>query len=280
MVIIDSSLQDQNQSAWQILVSDDSNKLNLAQGDIWNSGKKKGRETFGIKWSKVSLSSFTKYYWKVRAWDEEGAVSEWSQAASFITGALDPNNWNASWIGDEPEPPLDYPLLYKHMGYLSAYAKTADEKKWVQIDLGSSSSFDQIKLYPTHQNNREMIDYYFPLAYQIEASSNGNDWTIIAENPNSDDPKGTPVVLPLKEIEAQFIRFTATQMRRYDHINFNHNDPHNRSKEFAFSLAELEVLSKQKIISQGAKVTYQDALIKIDRENGYDQVVQFFPSIN
>jgi alpha-L-rhamnosidase len=39
---------------------------------------------------------------------------------------------------------------------------------------------------------------------------------------------------------------------------------------FAFSLAELEVINDDKIVSLNSEVTYKDALIKIDRENGYD----------
>ena len=42
------------------------------------------------------------------------------------------------------------------------------------------------------------------------------------------------------------------------------------SKMYAFSLAELEVINGDKVLSKGCKVTYKDALIKIDREDGYD----------
>ena len=265
-----SELPDQNQSAWQILVSDDRGMLKVDEGNIWNSSKKKGNETFGIKWNSVKLSSFTKYFWKVRVWDEEGKVSNWSKVSSFITGAFDADDLVASWIGDKPEPPLDYPLLYKHMGYLSAYAESDNEEKWVQIDLGSTHAFDQIKLYPTHQNKREIIDYYFPKAYRMEASQNGDDWEIIVEKKMLADPGGKPIEHVLKKTQARYIRFTATKMRQYDHINHNPNDPHNRSRQYAFSLAELEVINDNAIISTGAKVSYKDALVKIDRENGYD----------
>ena len=157
---ITSTENGQEQTAWQLIVSDDLRKLEANNGNIWDSGKTKGNEIFGIKWQGNQLKSFTKYHWKVRVWDHEGKVSDWSEAASFITGAFDKKDWKANWIGDHPEAPLDYPLLYKHIGYHSAYAEQADEEKWVQIDLGEIKGFDKVSLYPSHQNRREIIDYY------------------------------------------------------------------------------------------------------------------------
>ncbi|MBK8883826.1 MAG: glycoside hydrolase family 78 protein [Bacteroidales bacterium] len=39
---------------------------------------------------------------------------------------------------------------------------------------------------------------------------------------------------------------------------------------YAFSLAEIEVMKGDRVLSKGCRVTYRDALIKIDREDGYD----------
>lgn len=260
----------QNQTFWQIIVSDDLKKIETSDGNIWDSGKTRGNETFGIKWQGNKLRSFTKYYWKVRVWDRDEKVSNWSKTASFITGSFDKKNWKANWIGDNPEEPLTYPLLYKHIGYLSSYTDQANEEKWVQMDLGDIKDFDKIKLYPSHNNNKEIIDYYFPLSYRIEFSNDAKDWKTLVVESDTPAPKGKPLEHDFGEVHGRYLRFTATKLKKYDHINHNPNDPNNRTRKFAFSLAELEIISGDEIVSLNSKIDYKDALIKIDRENGYD----------
>jgi len=86
---ITSTQKAQNQTFWQLIVSDDLKKIEATQGNIWDSGKSKGNETYGIKWQGNRLQSFTRYYWKVKVWDRDGKVSDWSETASFITGSFD-----------------------------------------------------------------------------------------------------------------------------------------------------------------------------------------------
>jgi len=100
-----SAQNGQRQTAWQVIVSDDPKTIETDEGNIWNSGKEDGAHTFGIKYDGDALQSFNKYYWKVRAWDRDGKVSAWSKAAHFITAAFDKKDWQANWIGDQPEPP-------------------------------------------------------------------------------------------------------------------------------------------------------------------------------
>jgi alpha-L-rhamnosidase len=267
---IESSQEAQLQTAWQMMVSDDLEKLDAGNGNIWDSGKTLGNKTFGITWKDDRLRSFTKYYWKVRVWDRNGQVSDWGKPASFITGAFDTNDWNASWIGTQAEAPLEYPLLYKHIGYLSAYAAQSNDEKWVQIDLGKKKDFDMIRLYPSYNNQRSIKDYYFPLAYRIECSDDGKSWTELLVFPDGPAPLGEPIEHIMDESQARYIRFTATKMKQYDHINFNPDDRYNLTKKFAFSLAEVEVVHLGEVISLNRSVSYKDALTKIDRENGYD----------
>jgi len=267
---IKSTQSDQNQTAWQLIVSNDLKNIEDDNGNIWDSGKKKGNETFNIKWQGNKLQSFTKYYWKVRVWDLEEKIANWSETSSFITGSFDKKDWKAGWIGDKPEKPLEYPLLYKHIGYLSSYTDQPNEKKWVQMDLGEIMDFNRIKLYPAHNNIKEIRDYYFPLAYRIELSKDAKDWETVIVEIDVSSPKGKPVEHILGKVQGRYLRFTATKLKQYDHINYNPNDPNNQTKKFAFSLAEIEVINDQNTISLNSSISCKDALIKIDRENGYD----------
>jgi alpha-L-rhamnosidase len=51
------------------------------------------------------LSSGVRCVWKVKVWDETGAVSEWSEPATFSMGLLKPEDWTAEWIGLERDAP-------------------------------------------------------------------------------------------------------------------------------------------------------------------------------
>jgi alpha-L-rhamnosidase len=267
---LQSPEEGQWQTAWQVLVSDDMEKIKENKGTIWNSKRKKGEQNFGIKYQGEKFQSFTKYYWKVRVWDQNGNVSDWSEPAGFITGAFNETDWEAEWIGDKPEKPLQYPLCYKHIGYLSSYTDNENEEKWVQVDLGEVNDFDKIRLYPSFNNKKEIKDYYYPLAFRIEVSDDGNNWKECVKMSSVQAPGGKPVEFSVDKTKGRYVRFIATKLQRYNFRIHDYEDQGDKSKMFAFSLAELEVLNDGKVLSSGCEVSYKDALIKIDREDGYD----------
>ncbi len=88
-----------SQSAYQILVSDRRESLEKNIGNVWDSEKIQSSETMHIRHTGKSLISGTKYYWKVRVWDEKGNVSPWSSIAFWSMGMLKPDDWTAKWIG-------------------------------------------------------------------------------------------------------------------------------------------------------------------------------------
>ncbi len=93
------------QTAYQIMVASSIDLLNSDNPDLWDSKKTvSGQNTF-ISYSGKKLNSATKYYWKARIWDQSGEVSQWSDAAFFVTGLFDQSDWNNSkWIGYEELP--------------------------------------------------------------------------------------------------------------------------------------------------------------------------------
>ncbi len=96
------------QHAYEIMVSDDPGKLEAGTGNIWQSGRVETSQTFGIRYSGRPLVSFTRYFWKVRIWDQHGEVSEWSHPAWFETSVMNASDWKAKWITDQrPLPQKD-----------------------------------------------------------------------------------------------------------------------------------------------------------------------------
>ncbi len=280
---LNSSKNNQYQKAWQVILSDNNESIETGKGNIWDSGKRKGNETFGIKLPENKLQSFKKYYWRVRVWNTRNGVTEWSKPASFITGALDISDWKASWIGDNPEPQLEYPLPYKHMGYLSAYTDNPEEEKWVQIDLGSTKEFKTIRLWPTYNNIWNIKNFHLPVGLRIESSDDGKSWMKCEEIQNMTNPSGGCILMYVTKSSGCFIRLTSTKLIKYDRRIFDYEDQGDPSKMYAFSLAEVEVYQdylepkafcdnthNSLNLSRGCRVSCKDALVKVDREDGYD----------
>ncbi|MFF5314750.1 family 78 glycoside hydrolase catalytic domain [Streptomyces massasporeus] len=67
--------------------------------DVWSSGKVRSGRQVDVEYGGPSLKAATRYHWRVRVWDDKGAVSRWSADAHFETGLLDAGDWGgAQWI--------------------------------------------------------------------------------------------------------------------------------------------------------------------------------------
>lgn len=90
------------QTAFQLLVSSDQQKLNENIGDIWDSQKISADKSIQIQYEGKPLLSNQNYFWKVKIWDQNGSVHI-SDANFWSTGLLLASDWKAKWIGlDKP----------------------------------------------------------------------------------------------------------------------------------------------------------------------------------
>lgn len=86
------------QVAYQLLVADDLDALAAGQY-IYDTGKVASDESVGIVYQGKILQPSTRYYWKVRVWDETDKISESSETSWFETGLLGSGWGGARWIG-------------------------------------------------------------------------------------------------------------------------------------------------------------------------------------
>ncbi len=91
--------RNQAQTAYQIQLGRNAEDLALGKGIIWDSGKVRSQRNFQIVYEGEPLASFTRYYWRVRWWDQDDRSSEFSDSAWFETAALSEADWRAKWIG-------------------------------------------------------------------------------------------------------------------------------------------------------------------------------------
>ena len=95
-----SAARNQHQAAFEILVADNPEGIVQLKGNVWTSGKVNGSHNIHIEYGGQPLKSFTRYYWSVRTYDQDGQVSSWAPTAWFETAMLTPAEWKAKWIGD------------------------------------------------------------------------------------------------------------------------------------------------------------------------------------
>lgn len=74
------------QKGYQVLVSSSQAKCDLNIGDVWDSGQVRSGQSTNIEHGGTDLTPQTAYYWKVRIWDRDNRLSDYSTAQSFKTG--------------------------------------------------------------------------------------------------------------------------------------------------------------------------------------------------
>jgi alpha-L-rhamnosidase len=100
--ILSSDARDQRQTAYQILVASTAKNLKADNGDLWDSGEVSSDSSIENVYSGAALKSRAQCFWKVRVWDKDGTVSDWSEPAQWTMGLLAPEDWgNAQWVGKD-----------------------------------------------------------------------------------------------------------------------------------------------------------------------------------
>jgi alpha-L-rhamnosidase len=98
----------QSQTAYQILAATSWKKLQLGQGDLWDSGKTLSDCSIHVPYAGQPLMSGQECFWKLRIWDQEGKVSGWSEPSRWTMGLLNRYDWHGQWIGlDDATPDKD-----------------------------------------------------------------------------------------------------------------------------------------------------------------------------
>lgn len=86
------------QTGYQVIVGTDSADVASFTGNRWNSGIVESDDVL-VRYAGKPLEPFTRYWWKVTAWDEDQNAIE-SDVDFFETGMMGIWNWQGCWISD------------------------------------------------------------------------------------------------------------------------------------------------------------------------------------
>lgn len=94
---INDTMRGAAQASYQIQVASSFEKLNNNKPDIGDSHKINSNQNILIPYAGLKLKPTTRYYWRVKIWNEKGKESSWSKYSWWETGIMG-KKWKAKWI--------------------------------------------------------------------------------------------------------------------------------------------------------------------------------------
>lgn len=156
--LLEGEGRNRSQSAYQIVVSSDIQKLNAGDWDIWDSGKVNSNRTNQIVFDGASLDSGVKYFWKVKTWDENGLSSNWSEVANWSMGLLNYSDWKGKFIGLD----VGHQTGNKYQSLYLPPARYLRKSFKIQKKIKKAIAYTTaLGLYELRLNGSKVGDYYF-----------------------------------------------------------------------------------------------------------------------
>ena len=157
--IVSSGTRVSTQTAYQIILDPDEDKLKTGDACFWNSGKIHSSKSAWIGYNGPALEPATKYIWKVRIWDKKDIPSEWSTSASFITGLFVRSDWSgAKWIGYEeiPDSLLLVPGVHGNGNNLGEVAKKRTVIPYFRKEFGLDKKISRALVFVSGLGHYEL----------------------------------------------------------------------------------------------------------------------------
>jgi hypothetical protein len=150
---------------------------------------------------------------------------------------------------------LPRPILPKPSptnGYHSGISPVPDVEKWVQVDLGKPVPVEVVRLLPARPTDfRDSPGFGFPRRFRVQISDDAKFGMAetVADHADADftNPGDLAYVVRLKGKTARYVRVTALRLWE-------------RTKDYVFALAELQVESGGQNIARGATVAAKDSI--------------------
>lgn len=124
---IHSTAKNISQSAYRIMIADDSLLLAKEKANVWDSKKVIQKESFVFLDTGKKLEASKKYFWKLMVWDNRNSASFFSKIASWQMGLINTNDWKgARWIAYQILPDKDIHVPHEHGNGNKTWGKRPD----------------------------------------------------------------------------------------------------------------------------------------------------------
>jgi len=158
---LESDMRGKKQTAYEVVVASSRDQLNQDIGDLWASGKVKTDQSIQVTYNGEPLNSSMRCYWKVRVWDKDDSVSDWSEQASWMMGTLKPEEWQAKWITMAGTKELAHPWLRRTFELKSAISSAevyVNTPSHYELYINGQKVGADV-LAPAHANNKKRFLY-------------------------------------------------------------------------------------------------------------------------
>lgn len=96
------------QKGYQVLVASSKQNINNNIGDVWDSGNVRSNQSADVELEGEPLKENSTYFWKVRIFDKDNRLSEYSESQQFITGEFGETLTSHNWFEIEHIKPVSF----------------------------------------------------------------------------------------------------------------------------------------------------------------------------
>lgn len=163
------------QSAYEIDVRKDGKS-------VWRTGKVESDASVKVPYGGAALKSGEKFTWRVRYWDEKGAVSDWSKESTFETGLLELSDWKGEWISSPAQCRPLYSLKAWRKGAMRNFEKIGVPPAYFRKSFAAKKAVKSARLYAASRGIFEFSINGKP----VSDTKWGTGWTSYSKRITSD----------------------------------------------------------------------------------------------
>lgn len=198
------------QKGYQVLVASSKSNIENNIGDVWNSGNVRSSQSADVEIG-AELEENKTYFWKVRIFDKDNRLSEYSEAQQFITGEFGEKLTSHNWFEIEKINPVDLRKTADRE-YFADFGKaafatlnisySAKQKETLTIRLGEKLLDGKIDMKPGGTIRAAEVELEVvpgKKEYQIELipdKRNTNEMAVAL-------PDSFPVIMPFRYAEIE-----------------------------------------------------------------------------
>ena len=218
------------QLAYQILVATSKTNIDNNIGDAWDSGQIRSSNSSNVSYNGLALKSATKYYWKVRLWDEHNRLGNYSEPQVFELGITDnllttPNIFQVERIKPDRFVAMSDNSYFLDFGK-DAFASLEFQYKTPKIDTLIIRMGEQIEEGRINREPQGNIKYQ-EVKVPVMPDQSKYQLKIVADERNTNSkaialPDSFPVLMPFRyvEIENANSKISANDLTQVAYFNY------------------------------------------------------------